>query len=89
MTGGVIVAVTLITIGIALFLIWLSFRSFAWLEEYLCAPERGLVAKLLLVIPFLLLGIWCFILQVAIIILTLGAAASAAGSFRNWWNKGH
>ena len=89
MAGGAIVAVTLIVIGLAVFLIWLSFRVYAGLDQFLHAPERGLAAKLLLAIPFLIVGIWCFLLQIFLVIITLGAAASALGGVRDWWHKGN
>jgi heme/copper-type cytochrome/quinol oxidase subunit 2 len=88
MAGGAIVLLTLIVIGLFVLMVWLSSRTFQALDEYLNNPGRGLVAKLLLAIPFLIVGIWCFLLDIILTIVTLGAAAGAVTSARDWWHKG-
>lgn len=88
MAGGAIVLLTLAVIGAIVFLVWLSSRTFWALNDYLNAPGTSVVMKLLLAIPFLIVGLWCFVLDIFLTIVTLGAMAGAATSARDWWHKG-
>ena len=87
MTGGAIVAGTLATIGLAVFLIWLSASLFSSVGRKLTSEDTGTVTKLLLVIPFLILGAWCLLIDIMLTVITLGAITGIATNFRNWWNR--
>lgn len=89
MNGAVIIIATLLAVA-GVFLI--GWGSFILLEQfnklYNDTPteeQRGL--KIILLIPYIILAIWCGIIQVLITLLTLGLAIDAARNFRNWWHQ--
>ncbi len=47
-----------------------------------------MVAKVLLLIPYILLFIWVVVLKVVLFIITLGVVIDTAGNLRDWWHKG-
>lgn len=88
MGGGIIVILTLMAIGFILLLIWLSFRLMAALNSLFLETEGRWLAKILLFIPYVFVAVWCFFIQIFLLIVTFGAVATTATSMRNWWHKG-
>lgn len=85
-TAAVIYA--LLSIAAVIAVLWGSF----WLRDNLCylinddntAPGWVLVFYL----PYLVMWLWCFILEMIFVIFTLWLGYQAAKDFRDWWHKG-
>jgi hypothetical protein len=76
---------------VPLIIIQVSFGLFEVLVEYFEAHEHATdvhaLIKLLLLIPLIILEIWCFILHIILVIGGLFGLYQFAKTARNWWHK--
>lgn len=85
LAGGIFWALVII-IGI-LVLYAGSFSLLNFLNNAMNDKDLNGWWKLLLVLPFVFMFLWCILLEIVSILFTLGLAVSIANSFRNWWHK--
>lgn len=78
-------------VGIALFVGAYvgSIRLLESMNEFYNETQGSWLAKTLLFIPYMVLWIWCIVVSLALVLITLGGAASAVSNLRDWWHKGN
>ncbi len=90
MSGWTIVFLTLLAVAAFILVVWLSEQGLNSLNVLYndTGENEKVLAKVLLLIPYILLFIWVVILKIVLFIITVGVAIDAAGNLRNWWHKG-
>ena len=76
-----------VIIGSILLLIAGSFWILEILNEVMNHENVSSTVKLLLVLPFVFMFLWCIVLEILSLIITFGLAVSLAKDIRNWWHK--
>jgi len=90
MGGLAIVILTLLAVGLFALVCWASFGTLSWLNWFYNdtpVSEKALT-KVLLLIPYIFVAMWCGLLYIVLFVATLGGVVSLANAFRGWWHKG-
>ena len=83
-----IVILTLLAVAFIVLIIWLSYGLLAKMNVLYNDTEGKVFLKILLFIPYVLLAIWCLLIQIILVAITLGGAISLLNNTRDWWHKG-
>jgi hypothetical protein len=69
------------------FALWASFALRDILSEIICDDTTDDGWKIILYLPFLVVWLWCFILEVAGTILAIVLIIDAANGLKKWWHN--
>lgn len=90
MDGWIIVGLTILAIGAIYFVVLGSFALLELMNEIYHGPNTGalMLAKILLLLPYIALTLWCVVLQIFIAIFALFTGYQILKGVRDWWHKG-
>lgn len=65
-----------------------SFRLLDWMNQNLTRKDTSIWLVLLLLVPWILLALWCVVLNIVVFLFALLTGHEVARLGRDWWHRG-
>jgi len=88
MSGLAIIILTVLAVVVFVLIIKFSFVLLDAVTEFCTDKDRSIAIQALLLLPWIALTLWCFVLNIFVVICALFTGYTIATGARNWWHKG-